>query len=112
MDNPDTRVSIVCKYKASPEGIAEEIMRGGFVSEVYPNPASNSVSLDYQLTPQVNDAQVKVYNVLGSVVREAELSRGTGKMRLDVSDLNNGIYFYSILVNNDVYQTKKLIIQR
>lgn len=111
MDNPDIRVSIVCKYKASPEGIAEEAMRGGFVSEVYPNPAVNQVSIDYQLTPQVNQARVMVYNVLGSLVREVALDRGNGKMSLDVSGLDKGVYFYSILVNGDVYQTKKLIIQ-
>ncbi len=112
MDNPETRVSIVCKYKASPEGIAEEAMRGGFISEVYPNPATGFVSLNYQLTPQVNEAYVNVYNVLGAVVKEAELHRGDGKMRMDIADLKNGVYFYSVLVNGDVYKTKKLIIQR
>jgi hypothetical protein len=111
-NNPDTRVSVVCKYKASPESIAEEIMRGGFVSEVYPNPATSTVSLNYQLTPQVDQADVKVYNVLGAMVKEAELDRGNGKLSMNIADLKNGVYFYSVLVNGDVYKTKKLIIQR
>ena len=112
MDNPEIRVSIVCKFKASPEGIAEEAMRGGSLSEIYPNPATSSVSLDYQLTAQVNEASVKVFNILGAMVKEADLNRGEGKMRMDIADLKNGVYFYSVIVNGDVYQTKKLIVQR
>jgi hypothetical protein len=111
-NNPDTRVSFVAKYKGSPEGIAEEAMRGGFVSEVYPNPATSVVNLDYQLTNQVEEANVKVFNILGAVVKEADLNRGNGKLQMNIADLKNGVYFYSVLVNGDVYQTKKLIIQK
>jgi hypothetical protein len=112
MNNPDTRTSVVCKFKASPESVAEEAMQGGFISEVYPNPARNSVTLDYLLTPKVQTANVQVFNVMGAVVKEADLRRGSSNMSMDITDLKSGIYFYSVIINDDVYKTKKLIIQR
>ena len=112
MDNIGQSVSVVVKYMGTPTGIAEEAMRNGSISELYPNPATTYVSLDYQLTNEVNTAEVKVYNLLGAVVRNADLENNGNRLRLDVSDLKNGIYFYSVLINNDVYQTKKLVIQR
>ncbi len=112
MDNPDQNVSVIAKYMATPSGIAEESMIGGSVSELYPNPANQVVSMDYRLTDKVDQAEVKVFNLLGAEVRSARLERNGSKLAIDISGLENGIYFYSVLVNNDVYQTKKLVIQR
>ncbi len=112
MDSPDIQSSVVIKYWASPEGIAEDIMKDGQLSAIYPNPATNFVNLDYQLTSKVNIAQVKVFNMLGSVVKESILQKGGSKIKMDVSDLNNGVYFYSVLLNGNVYTTKKLVIRK
>jgi hypothetical protein len=68
--------------------------------------------LDYLLTPKVQTANVQVFNVMGAVVKEADLRRGSSNMSMDITDLKSGIYFYSVIINDDVYKTKKLIIQR
>lgn len=112
MDNPDINVKVVANYKGSPAGIAEEAMVGGSISEVYPNPATNYISLDYQLTSEVKVANVKVFNLLGAEVKSANLENNGNKLRMDISDLQSGIYFYSVLVNGDVYKTKKLVVQK
>lgn len=112
MDNIGQSVSMIVKYMGTPAGIAEEAMANGTVSDLYPNPATNFVTLDYQLTNKVNSAEVKIYNLMGSELKSTSLENNGSKLRLDISELKNGIYFYSILVNNDVYQTKKLVVQR
>jgi len=111
MDDQSISVSVVVKFWASPEGIAEDAMQGGSISDIYPNPASNYVNLDFDLTPSVKQAKVRVVNILGSVVKEADIVKGTNQLKLDVSDLNNGVYFYSILINGETYKTKKLVIR-
>lgn len=112
LDNPDVSIKVVANFKGSPAGIAEEAMVGGSVSEVYPNPANNYVSLDYQLTSEVKQANVKVFNLLGAEVKSANLESNGNKLRMDISDLESGIYFYSVLINGDVYKTKKLVVQK
>ena len=111
IDNPDEFTSVVVNFWASPEGIAEDAMKGGSISEIYPNPATNYANLDFNLTPSVKNAKVRVINLLGSVVKEANIENGTNQLKLDVSDLDNGVYFYSVLINGETYKTRKLVIR-
>ena len=105
-------ISAVVRFLATPTGIAEEAMNGGRISEIYPNPASNVINLDYELTSKVNEASLKVFNLLGAEVKTANLERNSNKATLDVSDLNNGIYFYTVFINGDAFKTKKLVLQK
>ncbi|MBC8319962.1 MAG: T9SS type A sorting domain-containing protein [Bacteroidetes bacterium] len=111
MDNPDEYVTIVAKFDTSPDGIEETILNNTYVSEIYPNPAINTVNIDYDLPREVEKASVKIINLLGSVVKEQEVDTRNSKMRMDVSDLNGGIYFYSLFINGEIYSTKKLIVR-
>lgn len=111
IDDPSINVSVVVKYWASPASIAEDAMHGGSISEIYPNPATNYVKLDFNLTTSVKQAKVRIVNLLGSVVKEVEIERGTSQLRLDISDLDNGVYFYSVIINGDTYKTKKLVVR-
>ena len=111
-DNEDQNVKIQVKYWASPEGIAEDAMKGGSISDIYPNPASRWVNLDYNLPNDVHSAKISIVNLLGAVVKEAVVERNEHKLTMDISDLQAGIYFYTVLINNDVYKTKKLLIQK
>ena len=111
MDNEEEYVKVLVNYWASPESIDEGIMSGGSISDIYPNPASNFVNLDYQLTPQVKTAEIRIVNLLGTLVTEAVIERNGNKLTIDVSQLKKGIYFYTLLINGGVYQTQKLIVQ-
>ncbi len=81
------------------------------ISNLYPNPATNSVSIKYDLNG-VNNAQLEIRNVLGSLVKKVSVNESNGLLSVDVSDLTNGVYFYSFIVNNEIIKSKKLIIQR
>lgn len=111
INNPADRVTIVTKFDNSPNDIAENILNNIMVSEIYPNPAVNFVNMDYDLPREIETASVKIVNILGSVVKEQQINTGNGKLRLDISDINDGIYFYSICINNEAYITKKLIVK-
>ncbi len=66
--------------------------------KVYPNPAVNIISV----SGIDNIRSIKVYNALGSLVKEAYKTN-----RVDVSSLSSGIIF--IKVDNGTLQTKKII---
>lgn len=109
--DPDVSVSITVKFLATPTGITNETLVKDVISDLYPNPANNSVTLDYEFTQDVTDASIKIYNLLGAEVKNAQLENSGNKIKLDISDLDKGIYFYSIYINGDTYRTKKLIVQ-
>lgn len=102
---------VVVKFWTSPTAIDENLSKYINISNLYPNPALNVVNLNYTFDINVNSATVKIINLLGSVVKEVEIDQNENKLRIDISDLNAGIYFYSVVVNNDIFQTKKLVIR-
>ncbi|PLX00422.1 MAG: hypothetical protein C0591_01205 [Marinilabiliales bacterium] len=107
----DEKVTVVVKYKTSPEGIIDRMDKEGYLSELYPNPAISQVNIDYTLTPDVEKANFRVMNLLGAVVKNLEMDKKSSNLRIDVSDLTSGVYFYSVILNNEVYKTKKLILK-
>lgn len=109
--NPFDFVEVVVKYWSSPSAIGEDLTKNFNFSNVYPNPAYNTVNLDYSFDVSVISASVKIVNLLGSVVKEVEIDQNENKLSIDISDLHAGIYFYSVVVNNDIFQTKKLVIR-
>ncbi len=74
---------------------------------MYPNPA-NSV-LNISVSSGMPDATVKIFNVLGKVVKKADFS-GT-MISVPVDDLQNGIYFVRIMDNGKIINTEKLLIR-
>lgn len=97
-------------YIASTVGIEENDLNEVYLSNAYPNPASTTVSMDYDLK-DVNDAKLVVYNLLGGVVRDLQITDAIGKLKVNVTDLDDGIYFYSLLVKNETVRTQKLVVK-
>jgi len=110
-DNEDQNVKITVYFWASPQSIAEDAMKGGSISDVYPNPAVHTVNFDYNMPATVTSAKVSIVNLLGSVVKETVVEPNANKLSMDISELEDGIYFYNVIVNGKIYKTKKLIIQ-
>jgi len=111
VDNEDEYVTVVAKFVTAPDGVIDQIMADGFISDMYPNPATHFINLDYELTSKVNSASIRVMNLLGSVVKNVEIDKNSTNLRLDISNLTKGVYFYSVIINNEVYKTKKLIVR-
>ena len=76
-------------------GIKEEIAERGFA--VFPNPTNGIVNLALDM-PNSGNAQVVVTNVLGEqvLVENRNFSPGAQRTTLDLSNLNDGIYFVNI----------------
>ncbi|MBN2175958.1 MAG: T9SS type A sorting domain-containing protein [Bacteroidales bacterium] len=77
----------------------------------YPNPANNFVNIDYDNLVNQN-ARIVIYDLLGSVVKEINVTDNNGSIKnINTSTLNEGIYFYSLVINNESKDTQKLIIK-
>ena len=76
------------------------------VGDFYPNPASGMVNFTFN----GNAAILKLIDILGNNVKEILLSQ-EGVQKLDLSDMNKGIYFGNLIVNDEVVSIKKLIVK-
>jgi hypothetical protein len=78
---------------------------------LYPNPVSNQLSYQFELENSAN-VTVEIVNALGrTVYREyVNAEKGNQLLKLDVSDLENGIYLFKI--NDGVNQVTKRITKQ
>lgn len=90
-----------------PENNNEEIF-----SNAYPNPARDVVSFDYNMPFNAQSASVAIYNMMGQEVVRQNVSVGGSRLDVNVSDLTDGVYFYSLIVNNQAVKTNKLVISK
>lgn len=74
-------------------------------TEVFPNPASTELNITTALT----GAEFTLSNVLGQVVIVTKLNPLT---KLDVSNLKNGTYLYTITKDKAILKSEKLIITK
>ncbi len=77
---------------------------------VYPNPANNSVNISYNLSEESSTVSFTLYNSVGAMVKTFMISGENGIMSIDVSDLPEGIYFYSAIIDKEKALNGKLVI--
>jgi len=76
---------------------------------VFPNPATNQINI--QFTDIINnDAVIEIYGSMGNQVLSECMLAGNYIKFVDVSKLNAGLYYYSILLNGNKVSTGKLTI--
>lgn len=80
------------------------------LSNAYPNPASGTTEITYQLPPNHKRAYLNVYDVLGKEIHREEIEEPNGKIGLNVRNYNSGLYFYSLTVDDKKLLTRRLIV--
>jgi hypothetical protein len=91
-----------------PEGVKEISNERPFV--IYPNPATTNVAISYHWLLRQNSVELKLYNTFGELVRSSAVNTGTGLTIENISDIPNGIYYYTISVKGIVQATSKLVV--
>ncbi len=101
--------NVILRYNCS-SGVNEFANAAGTISEVVPNPASQLISINYNVTSNSQKAKLAVYNVIGKEIKQITLTDKQGTAKLNTDDIPSGVYFYSLLVDDKIISTKKLVI--
>ena len=104
------QTSVFVNYDATSSNGINEKASQFTMSEVYPNPANHVATIDYDFTG-INNSSIVIYNLLGTVVEKLDVSGKSGKAKINTSLYQEGIYFYSLLFDNEVIRTQKLIVR-
>lgn len=107
-DSSDFAGAIV--FYATTVGINENILDNVELSNAYPNPANTFTTFDFDLNG-IDNGRLMIYNLLGSIVKEINITDNFGSVKVNTSDLEEGIYFYSMVIENESLKTHKLVIK-
>ena len=110
--NPDEKYVFNVNFKYESKESIVDYNSVDVFSNAYPNPANSTVSFDYNMPFDVNSASVAIYNMMGQEVVRQDLNLGGSRVDFNVSDLNEGVYFYSLIINNQTVKTNKFVVSR
>lgn len=76
-----------------------------------PNPFSTSTEIRYYLPEQVQQAYLYIFNMQGTLLKTTKLNeREYGQITINASELNPGMYIYSLVTDGKEVDTKRMIL--
>ena len=75
-----------------------------------PNPFAEQTTISYYLPDNVSRAQIIFMEQSGKIIKTVDLTeKGKGQLNIFANDLSNGIYTYSLIVDGQIIETKKMV---
>lgn len=78
--------------------------------EVYPNPATDYVTFDYELPEYAETAIIVITTIKGDVVQQFDLTKNKNQILWDTRQVENGIYFYALKQDKNTLLSGKVSI--
>ena len=76
--------------------------------KVFPNPASSIVNIELtELSKE--QSYIEIFDVQGRIIKEISLAKNQRKVRIDVSELESGLYFIKYSDKNTTYGSKLMV---
>ncbi len=78
----------------------------------YPNPFNPVTKIKFSISLRAN-VKIVVYNLLGEIINiliEKEMNSGEHEVSFYGENLSSGIYFYQLIVNDNIIDTKKMCL--
>ncbi|MBK7389610.1 MAG: tail fiber domain-containing protein [Bacteroidetes bacterium] len=77
-----------------------------------PNPFKDKTEITYILPESVKDAVILFYDHSGKVLQKFDIShRGAGPLTVYGEDLTSSVYTYSLIIDGENHQTKRMVKQ-
>lgn len=113
-NNPQDVIDLVIHYTIDEPVINTSIYNSDRIEikEVYPNPVSDYLYINYYFKDDHSKAQIGIHNVLGGIIHEYTLEPLEYKAKVNTTELNPGVYFYSLSVNNETVLIKKFVVRK
>lgn len=112
-ENATTLFSEVLEYFKGLLSVNEHPHNEVVVSNIYPNPTSGDATLSYELKGQ-SSVSFKLMSITGQTIfaqniGEQQIGRHEIKLSADALGLSNGVYFYSLIINENTVSGKMII---
>ena len=113
-DNPSNAVTYELNYNIEEKDLKGLLYESEDItlSDAYPNPVSDKAIIQYRFFDETKDAKILIHNVLGSIVGEYKLLPTENQLKISTQELNPGVYFYTLYLDNKGLVTKKLIVKK
>lgn len=113
----DELLALLLKHQgqnnASEDDIDNDVLsQSGLLFQNAPNPFKGSTQIPYKLKNSA-DVKLHIYSYTGQLIKTINIgikSKGTHSIEFDASGLKSGLYFYSICINGQNTDSRKMTI--
>jgi hypothetical protein len=79
--------------------------------KVFPNPVNDVLTVDFEVAPSYQNLSFHLTNTLGQIVLTENIENTKGMQSFPVGNLATGVYFLSLLSDNEVLKTEKIVVE-
>lgn len=108
IDNEDGAINEIQEK----ERMIDEVQKGKLYGNI-PNPFSVNTEIKFEIPSDAVSAQLMICNLNGAELKSYNLTqKGLGSVIIQGSEFAAGIYLYTLLVNNQIVDTKKMVLTK
>ncbi|MFL5753377.1 MAG: T9SS type A sorting domain-containing protein [Bacteroidia bacterium] len=90
--------------------LQQEIKGSSKLLDNVPNPAQHKTTIYYTLGKETGKAEIRITDLSGALKQRIPVSTETSSVEIDCGSLEQGIYFYSLIVNDKRAGVKKMAV--
>ena len=115
-DSPDTTTEYTLEVVADDDNYKDYDkvtvnVKHRWIKDLYPNPASDPITLTYDLEVGTQSAQFNIVNNNGITLLNNSLSLAATSTPVDISNLSPGIYNLQLIADGALKESRILVIQ-
>lgn len=95
----------------SVSGIAADAT-GNALYQNTPNPFKEKTVIRFKLADNVQNASICIFDMQGKMLKNLPISSGTESVTVNAYELGAGMYLYSLIVNGQEIDTKRMILSK
>ena len=100
------------RNKTSTIGIDSSIASSGnILYQNTPNPFKEQTVIRFKLAEDAKDASICIFDMTGKTLKKLSISSGMDSVSIGGHELGEGMFLYSLIVNGQEIDTKKMVIQ-
>lgn len=117
IDELKQMVSQLTQNKGSSENTASakttNVVNNASIDQNIPNPFANTTSIHYNISANFKTAQIIITDNSGKTIKQVQLNTtGKGVVNINASNLSNGTYNYSLIVDGKIIESKKMVVEK
>jgi len=85
---------------------------GNVLYQNTPNPFKEQTTIRFSLADDVQDASICIFDMTGKTIKKLPISSGMESVSIGGYELGEGMFLYSLIVNGQVIDTKRMVISK
>ena len=98
--------------KTSTTNVGNRTAQKNILYQNTPNPAKEQTIIRYQLADNTKDAAICIFDMQGKMLKKFPITSNNDSVTINSYELGQGMFLYSLVINGQETDTKKMIITK